>query len=365
MGYSRILVLMDNREDENWGSQASTSALFGLLGEKFPGAEIRGVPRSAARPSGFVVRRLAELNWRGLASGSSRGPAARGLARALTQTWASDYDWAELVVVNGEGTLHPQRQTRRWLAAIAAARRRAAKPLWIVNASISFAGSPDRPEFERFLRSPEFVAVREPVTFRELASLGFDPVQAADCAFLTDTSRPPDVDPILSRLGVTPPFGVVTGSAAIREWRRGEQRRVVSHLLSRGLGVLVAASSVQDRKNFAELDLGVPLLTERDIGYLELTAVQSRAEILVGGRFHPTILAALVGTPFVAVTSNIHKMEGLMEMLRCEELLFSIGDTAGMLEKVDEVLDNRARWSSRLKQSAESCAALARLNAGP
>ncbi len=56
----KIALLMDNRGDENWGSQATTTALVRLLQAAHPGAEVVGVPRSAARPRSGLTRLLVE-----------------------------------------------------------------------------------------------------------------------------------------------------------------------------------------------------------------------------------------------------------------------------------------------------------------
>ena len=90
--------------------------------------------------------------------------------------------------------------------------------------------------------------------------------------------------------------------------------------------------------------------------------MQSLAQILVGGRFHPTILAALVGTPFVAVPSNTHKMAGLMEMLGAQGLLCDFASLDRVVPTINKVLDDRGFWSERLKEAAAECAKLAPLN---
>jgi len=56
----------------------------------------------------------------------------------------------------------------------------------------------------------------------------------------------------------------------------------------------------------------------------------SRLRVYVTGRFHGVVLAALAGTPFLAIPSNSHKIEGLLKDMDCSELL---------LNSLDEVQD--------------------------
>lgn len=357
MSVQRILLLMDNRGDDNWGSQATTSALVGLLVERFPGVEIRGVPRSRCRPRGKIKRWLATSLAPGLV-GDSPSPWA---LRALTESWSKDLEWADLVVVNGEGTLHSQPQATRWITATTALVRLHKKPLWIVNCSLKCRGDDTEPLFKSFFDSAEHVAAREPVSFREMKDIGVVAVQAADCAFLTQPAPKEETVEILDRVGIREPFAVLTGSASVHRWPVEHQKEVVASLKSHGLNVLYTHSDRRDADNVRALG-PMPTVSHHEASFAQLTAIQSQAEIVVGGRFHPTILAALVGTPFVAVPSNTHKMSGLMEMLDAEELLCDFTTLDRVVPTIKTVLGDRDGWSSRLRQSAAAQVSLARKN---
>jgi polysaccharide pyruvyl transferase WcaK-like protein len=361
MATKRILLLMDNRADSNWGSQATTSALFRLLSEAFPGAQVRGVPRSACRPSGGFSRWLATA----LAPGLVTGTGSRWALDALTRAWREDFEWADLVVVNGEGTLHPQPQALRWVCAVTGLARRNKKPFWVVNCSLRCRGDKTEPLFAAFFREAEHVAAREPVSFREMKAIGADPVQAGDCAWLTEPAPVEEARTILSGAGVGGKFAVMTGSASVHRWPIAHQIQVVEALRARGLEVLYTHSDRRDVENLAALSVELPVVTHREATFQQLTAIQSLAEIVVGGRFHPTILAALVGTPFVAVPSNTHKMAGLMEMLDAGELLCDFSSLDKVVPTINGVLDEREKWSAHLSARAREIVPLARLNVKP
>jgi polysaccharide pyruvyl transferase WcaK-like protein len=351
MSVARILLLMDNRGDSNWGSQATTSSLVTLLQARFPGAELRGLPRTACRPEGQVKRSLA--TWL-VQKGS---PWA---VDALSAGWRDQFEWADLVVVNGEGTLHPQPQALRWVCTVSALAKRYHKPYWVVNCSLKCLGDPSQALFAEFFKGADHVAAREPVSFREMVALAPHAVQAADCAWLTEPAPVDEARLVLSKAGVEGPFAAMTGSASVHKWPIEHQRSVVDALRARGLAVVYTFSDKKDA-GIAE-QLGLPAVTHREADYRQLTTVQSLAEIVVGGRFHPTILSALVGTPFVAIPSNTHKMSGVMEMLGTPELLCDFASLERVIPTINAVLDAREDWSRRLRERSKEIAPLARYN---
>jgi polysaccharide pyruvyl transferase WcaK-like protein len=351
MSVARILLLMDNRGDSNWGSQATTNSLVMLLQTRFPGAELRGLPRSACRPEGQIKRTLA--TWL-VQKGSSWA------VDALSAPWRDQFEWADLVVVNGEGTLHPQPQALRWICTVTALAKRYSKPYWIVNSSLKCLGDPTQPLFAGLFKGADHVAAREPVSFREMTALTPSAVQAADCAWLTDPAPESEARAIVSSAGIVGRFAVMTGSASVHKWPIEHQTSVVDALRARGLDVLYTFSDKKDESIAGQL--GLTAITHNEADYRQLTTVQSLAEIVVGGRFHPTILSALVGTPFVAVPSNTHKMAGVMEMLGTPELLCDFSSLDKVVPTINRVLDDRMEWSERLFKKSREIAPLAYLN---
>lgn len=358
MGVSRILLLMDNRGDANWGSQATTNALVGLLNERFPGAEIVGVPRSAARPQNSYTRRLATKRALRLVDGRGSDWALD----TLTKSWRDKFANADLVVVNGEGTLHPQPQAQRWICSIVGLARKFKKPYWIVNCSIMCRGDKTEWIYKTLLDEAQHFSVREPASFREVQAMGVKVTQAADCAFLTQPAPESEVRAIIEKAGITGPFAVMTGSASVKKWDIDHQCAIVAALQEEGLQVLYTHSDRHDVTNFANLGLNIPVVSHEEATYQQLTTIQGLAEIVVGGRFHPSILAALVGTPFIALPSNTHKMMGVMEMLDAQDLLYDFNSLEKVIPAIKQVLQNREERGQKLKQAAEKTAPLARLN---
>jgi polysaccharide pyruvyl transferase WcaK-like protein len=265
-------------------------------------------------------------------------------------------------VVNGEGTLHPQPQALRWMGALSAMARKYNKPYWVVNSSISCRGDKTESSFHAFLEQADYVAIREPASHREMAFPIDNAVSAADCAFMTVPAPQQEALKIISRAGIKGPYAVLTGSASVDKWPIEHQREVIEFLKHLGLEVLYTHSDRKDTGNLQALKMDLPTVSHRQANYKQLAAIQSLAQIVVGGRFHPIILSAMVGTPFVAVPSNTHKMSGLMEMLDSHELLFSFERLEGFIPKIGHVLKEREKWSSRLLANAEVAKQFALLN---
>jgi polysaccharide pyruvyl transferase WcaK-like protein len=194
-----------------------------------------------------------------------------------------------------------------------------------------------------------------------MVAIGANAVQAADCAWLTQPGSVEQARSILAKAGVEGKFAVMTGSASVHKWPVEHQKAVVQTLCDRGMSVLYTYSDRKDEP--VSRALGTEhVVTDRESSFAQLTTIQSLAEIVVGGRFHPTILAALVGTPFVAVPSNTHKMSGLMEMLGAQKLLCDFSSLEKVVPTINKVLDEREKWSAQLSSKAKEIAPLAHQN---
>jgi len=362
----KILLLMDNRGDSNWGSQATTTKLVHALKEQFPGAEIQGVRRKAAGIRG-ISRKLAEaiLPW-SLRLGSWNDPITCLALRLCTKGWQHLIDWPDLIVMNGEGTLHSQGQVKRWLPLAAWLKQRRGCPLWVVNTSIELEDRSYTRLFRVALSYADRVVVREPFSAEVARDLGVEAEVSADCAFLATPDEDFDVDAFLERIGVKKPFAIVTGSAVGKYWQPSDARSVLDSARKRGLDLLFAASTGDDRDLYTRLALQLPLVGERDLTPYQYMSLIREAEVMIGGRFHPSIFAAKVGTPFVASESNTHKMPGTMQLLGTPELLVPISDPARQAAMLDHILANRADYSEKLRRRAAELACVAKRNAeGP
>lgn len=362
----KIVLLMDNRADENWGSQATTTVLARLLEEMHPGAEVVGVRRSAARPRSGFARRLVERVAPGIAIRDAWGTAAgRWCARQLVGSWIHVLKDADLVVTNGEGTLHSQKQTLRWLPALGYVAATLDAPLWVVNTTIEVETPSHWGLFSHVLQKANRVVVREPKSLDVAKGLGVEPIAGMDCALLADGAADSEVVAFLGSRAIGEDYAVMTGSAVVERWSHSAQVGIARELLASGLDVLYLASTDEDRRNHIRSFAGLPvhLITNDDVDFRQVVGLIRRAKLFVGGRFHLILFAAKEGTPFVAVPSNTHKTIGMVQLLGAESQLIAMQDEEGQLAAIRAVLASSCARGVEIQQRAENLARLVLRNA--
>lgn len=123
--------------------------------------------------------------------------------------------------------------------------------------------------------------------------------------------------PVQSLLASREPFVVVSGTSARfdRSSARRGLREVVAELRRRAIPPVIVATDTGDRwmLEIAE-EMEVPSV-EPTIPLSAGVALLAHAACFVSGRYHPSIMASLAGTPCVFMSSNSHKTLSLQELL--------------------------------------------------
>ena len=74
-------------------------------------------------------------------------------------------------------------------------------------------------------------------------------------------------------------------------------------------------------------------------------------ELYVTGRFHGVCLAAMIGVPFLALSSNSHKIEGILKDMDCSKLLiFSIDEVKDKKELAIKLITKAHTYAIEAKQ---------------
>ena len=77
-------------------------------------------------------------------------------------------------------------------------------------------------------------------------------------------------------------------------------------------------------------------------------------ELYITGRFHGACLAAMTKTPFLALYSNSHKMEGILKDMDCSELLInSVDETKIKKELALKSISKAHKYALEAKQKVE------------
>jgi polysaccharide pyruvyl transferase WcaK-like protein len=291
----RILVTNDTINYPHHGCFATSTALRRLLHERFPHAQISGNDM----PSRNVLECL---------------PIGVSRRQLMKQIIPFSPPLPDLVVMNGEGTLHAcTRQVKKRngafilrLLELQQAQQQGITT-WVVNHSLFTT----RPDYLDLLRevypSCAHVAVRDPHSWPVAHGLHQGTVQAADCAFLTELPPP---NPISALTGAV----VMTDSSS--HWSRQcyhRLRSIIARLRVSGQTIYYTSIFYHGRDAYKAQQLGIPYISFPTLEAL-LAHLQTAAFLLTG-RFHMAAFATLCAVPFVTLRANTDKNDALAAML--------------------------------------------------
>jgi polysaccharide pyruvyl transferase WcaK-like protein len=219
---------------------------------------------------------------------------------------------ARLIIVNGEGTIHHDRPAGRQLLEVG----RVGKELGIPVAMINMSWEANSAPLGELLRDFELVAVRESRSQRAVAMAGVNARRVPDLSLYFPHARAgrregvgytdsvvPDVSERLRLLrdlhggvGVSI-FDRAHGPVA----RVRLLRRAVSNTAERSLAGRLRSATCAWRE--------VAIMSPTENAFIDRVA---RLSLLVTGRFHAMCFAMVTATPFIAVETNTHKIEGML-----------------------------------------------------
>ena len=379
---SQALVVGDNRRNINWGGRGAGLALCQLLNETLEVAStIEGreflldavdygfvgtlIParydhlflhlyRNRARHRVFDLWVRLEEAW-GARDFVSADPGKTAdnivkfrLAVPQLEELHAKVRRADVVVINGEGdfvfTTPPRREVLFMLGIMELARR-LGKPTFFVNAMLSDCPRTGCNETTVGHARALFKACAG-VFLRDPASIEYARRQMPDvpCRLIPDalfswrldaqrvtTALPPDGDLIvpypermewLGRLDFSQPYICIGGSAAAGANRAAAVERyseLVERVKALGLGIVLTENDGPDE--FLE-----DVARRTGAGFVGVTtpiyaafAILACARLFISGRYHPTILASMGGTPSIFLGSTAHKMASLQALLGYSE----------------------------------------------
>jgi polysaccharide pyruvyl transferase WcaK-like protein len=228
----------------------------------------------------------------------------------------------DIVMINGEGTIHRTAENALKLLYLAyAAKRHLGKQVHIVNHACFPEGNAELKDpaiqtlYKKAYEAADYVAVRDPVSHDILNSMGIRNTLAFDSLPLTvrDKYQPP---------GKRENRVVLAGSSAFSTQGAIALQQFLLWVKTQNMEaeVLLGARrnpAIDDRaftETLATIAPGQYKIHEAKSMEEWLDRIAT-ASLLVSGRFHYTIAAACLGTPFVALEGNTPKMAALAETL--------------------------------------------------
>lgn len=350
---ANILLINDNSAHVNWGAQASPPALVGIIKQNFPDCTV--TPLSHAWLACSVHRRIHPLLGGQLIREKKRGRISRKILNrcstleAFYPTVADDFDhWADewmagrggpqgdeflafakkadIIVYNGENSIY--RNTPEgchgifllWLS-----KTRLDKPCCIVN--LTSQQNTVRPIMTGMIQlvfpALDLVAVRESCSLADLQALGIRNARLfPDVVFALQPGDFPRnrVDEWRQRHGLADRsyFCLSASGLPVSKPRGswdGEFTNLVRNLKSLGFQAILIGKDPwclfleEVAKRTDSLFFGP------DHEYHELWPLLEGASFLVTGHYHYVIFGAMAGCPFVPLSVNNHKMQGVCELL--------------------------------------------------
>jgi polysaccharide pyruvyl transferase WcaK-like protein len=353
---------------QNAGNEALSSLLLAFVARRLPHADVRVLDRAPARFQQFRLVRLGtspqeileafELYARRLAAlakpdaplaaqarsdsvvfdRTARAPSQwltafrhsigfrRHLARAgLYQSSAypealNTVAWSDLVIWNPAGELHPNGNVDdafRLLLLVRVAQllgRRTA----VINHSLEVTHHPLSLLIRHVYARADFVAVREPGSYRTAVAMGLTPSQLAeipDLVFLIATAeadRPP-----------APASAFAPGAIALalngREAHRGydEWEWLFGALEKLGRPLIVLSNALHVDLPFARQyakEHGLTLF-DRQPSSIELVELYSRCDAVITSRLHAALFGLAAGVPVITIEPQLHKLTAIFERL--------------------------------------------------
>lgn len=232
-------------------------------------------------------------------------------------------------------------------------RRLWSKPVLAINGTLYSVFD----SFEEVLRQAfarfDLLACRELASWKYAQQLGLrHAVVLPDSAFLAqaDTSELTEVcTPHLPDAYFCVSGGATMAAMDVQQYAQVLHRIAEDHQLA----PVCCLSTKQDEPMWRELSRlrNDVCRISPDASYQQVVGILAGARFQVGARYHISILAAVAGTPFIPISSNSFKTEGLVELLNWPVDVLKLHE-----------LEQIPKWSTRFRQ--EPAAWQERLQAG-
>jgi polysaccharide pyruvyl transferase WcaK-like protein len=406
----QLLLLNDNSDQDNWGAQATPYALKRMLHDTIPDLTIVALPYSwmaqQFRRLRIIQNTLFERSRVPRFVGRFTDPAEffpsivddfdyfadrwiAGHGGPMAAEFMAEAEKAEVIALNGEQYMWRNSiEGCRALFLLWFARTRLKKPSCLLNHTAHLtSAAPIMPGMvKRVYPVLDVVTVREVSSFRNLRDLGIKNIELVpDVVFylnesdyaeesLMDWKKQVGLDgqPYFCISGATLPMSVP------RDGWTGTVTQLVNRLKETGLKpVLMAKDShcqymLQVAKETGAVFFGP------EHAFQELWPLLRGAEFVVTGHYHYVIIGAMVGCPFIPLSANTHKMQGICEHLNWHrttpyDATSLKTETEDIAIEVEQIIRNRAvlsehllKESSRLRieavKNAELIAGILRAN---
>lgn len=344
---STALLINDTSEAYHWGCYATATEI-----------------RLTLEESGYAVSSIPVADIHNLSPGPLAEPqfSDEGFRRAFLHDnpdIAGQLEKADIVVVNGEGTLHGLRRASfNLLYLIRLADAVFGKPVAVINTSVFPYGNGAHDDgaarlYRTMLGSADHLIVRESASLGVAETCGLEATLSFDCLprYWARTG-PPDTTAAQSGevilgggFGLTPEV-MLTLLEGAKDILRGYTLVYVTG---------ANGQPANDDTPFIEVLKASRLNIEHRVtaSFEDWRSTIANADALISGRFHHTIAAACAGTPAVVFAAGTPKNTGLCEALDLPAPLAATPDAAlDFAARVEQALSKQAQTVSKSTRQA-------------
>lgn len=252
---------------------------------------------------------------------------------------------ADIIVINGEGTIHHNNEAVNRLFYLSyVASTRLNKRVQIINHS-SYPEVAREPKFVPIFQlykiiysTLDYIAIREHISHRLLSLMKIDCTLSFDCLPLSIKKAAPEINKNKTDRVL------IAGSVSLTHQGVKELSKFIKQLNVNNVevGILTGASDHMAKDDNAFLET----LSKYDCEWkniktnslIEWYDAISTASVLISGRFHHSIAAAFLNTPFLLFNSNTLKNTALCETFKVQGP-YSF-DEAGLCEMLLKKVEN-------------------------
>jgi polysaccharide pyruvyl transferase WcaK-like protein len=317
----RIAYFINTFRSINWGGQASSTGIKTLVKKTYPDATF--VPLDLP-PFTFNKIRIARTVWEKKLANAILIDDREGVVKYLKKLNIDEsfFEGFDTVCFNGEGAVHAKSGHLIRLMGILYEFKKRRAFVSALNQTVDLGDNKlIQNVVKKVYSMVDYLAVREPVSQRELQKLGLNPEPVADAAYALGSFSKEKIKELTVDLNLPKKFIAVTGSSFLKRSRKSI--KLMDRLL-KSVQLFYADTPIYFLAN-AKTDMYIAKKLQAKYGftifgfpekYDRAMAVIAKAYIVIGGRQHPNIFAAMQGVPFVPLKGNTHKMEGVVELLK-------------------------------------------------
>lgn len=356
----RVSIINWTGDRDNWGCQATSYGLLEDLQEAAEGVatlEIHKIPLGQPGRAEKLLHSLVKNQVAAHLQGETTAHAKQAF-RALTRTAHGGelrkLAQADLVIFMAEGTMTGTGYFRgnRTLLLPHYCATVLGKPVVSLNQTIFSQEETFTRALVNIYKRHALVSVREPASLSYAQTIGLDrTVFIPDSAFRTHPSDKP-LKAILDREPHRPLICLTASGGLARGIEQPHLRLAFEFARDRKLqvcGLSWQSRAIQAMKTLgSEAGGPEPVFPIESADYRDISAILAASRFVIGGRYHTSIQAAAVGTPFIALPSETHKTEGLLQLLSYPLPVRAYDDLAGIQSDLELVTNKGDELSAHL-----------------